>query len=113
MPFAVYFFWLVIYGLVNFVLAADLIKRRNYENLYNHLKTKPAVNKIINRLGPKVAPLAFLGGHAVFWFTCHLMAIVQFQSYWISHAFLVYWLYVAIWNGSCYYMDYFARKYEV
>ena len=26
---------------------------------------------------------------------------------------MIYWLTVAGWNGSCYYMDYFARKYEM
>jgi hypothetical protein len=57
--------------------------------------------------------LAFLGGHASFWFCCHLVSVLQFQSFWLNHALMIYWLTVAGWNGSCYYMDYFARKYEM
>ncbi len=39
--------------------------------------------------------------------------MVQMQSFYANVALMVYWLYVAVWNGSCYYMDYFARKYEM
>jgi hypothetical protein len=113
MPFVFYFIWLCVYGLVNFVLAADLIKRRNYDSTYNYMKQKPAIKKILDKVGTRLAPIAFLIGHAVFWFVCHLVAMVQFQFFWINLCIMIYWLYIAVWNGSCYYMDYFARKYEM
>ena len=103
----------MIYGVVNFVLAADIIKRRNYDNTYNYMKQKPAIKKVLDKVSPKLAPVAFLAGHAVFWFLCHLVAMVQFWSFWLNVGMMVYWLYIAVWNGACYYMDYFARKYEL
>jgi hypothetical protein len=77
MPFVFYIVWLVFYGLVNFVIAADRIKRRNYDSTYNLMKQKPTIKKILDFAGPKLAPFAFLLGHAVFWFLCHLVAMVQ------------------------------------
>ncbi len=38
MPAAAYLCWLTFYYLINFVLAADLIRRRNYDSTYNYMK---------------------------------------------------------------------------
>jgi hypothetical protein len=43
LPFAFYSAWLVFYGLVNFVLAAERIKRRNYDSTFKYMKNKPGV----------------------------------------------------------------------
>ena len=107
-----YLAWVTVYGLINFYFAHDVIKRKNYDNTYNYMSQKPAIKKILDKVGPSLAPIAFLTGHFLFWLAAHILAMIQYHWYWLNCAFMCYWLYVSVWNGACFYMDYFARKYE-
>jgi hypothetical protein len=42
-----------------------------------------------------------------------LTTIVQFHYFWVNTAFVAYYGIVSIWNGACFYMEYFSKKYEL
>ena len=58
-------------------------------------------------------PFLFMLGHFSVWFGCLLVAILCYTSFYLNTILMCYYLYCCLWNGSCYYMDYFARKYEM
>lgn len=51
--------------------------------------------------------------HFTMYFLCHLVAIIQYHSFWFDTAVVLYYTIQAIWNGACFYMEYFAKKYEL
>jgi len=54
----------------------------------------------------------FLTLHFCFFFCCHLVSFLSFYSYtWATGGTLLY-LTWSIWNASCFYMEYFAKKYQ-
>ena len=70
-------------------------------------------NNLLHKLGPEMAPFIFLSVHFAFFFVCHLFSMIcLYNFYW--HTFsILFWLTWSIWNGSCFYMDYFSKKYEI
>ena len=42
----------------------------------------------------------------------HCIAVVCWHSYWLNITVVVFVMQWAIYQGACYYMDYFAKKYE-
>ena len=75
--------------------------------------TPSAVLETLKSLKIKPSPFVFMGCHFLLWFSTSLIAVVCYTSVYVNTALMVYYLYCCLWNGSCYYMDYFARKYEV
>lgn len=112
-PIGFYLIWVTVYGLVNFVIAAERIKRRNYDSTYIYFSRKPAIKKLLDKAGPFLAPIFFLGGHFAFFFISHIFAIIQFHFFWLNTLIMCTWLILSFWNGACFYMEYFAKKYEV
>ena len=60
----------------------------------------------------RFAPLAYMAFHLVFYSVTHILAIVSFHYYWVSMALSFSMVACTLWNGACYYMDFFAKKYE-
>ena len=111
-PIAFYFVWVTIYYLINFVLARKRIRDRNYDNMFESYQKKPWAKKFLNTFGHNFAPVIFIAAHFAFFFTCLICAMPCLYSYeW--HTFcMIFWLTWSVWNGSCFYMDYFSKKYE-
>lgn len=74
--------------------------------------TRGVIN-FLKSVAIKPSPLIFMCGHFGLWLVTSLIAILCYENFWINLAFLAYYIYCSLWNGSCYYMDYFARKYEM
>ena len=112
-PLMVYIPWTIVNGIIQFVLFAKTIEEEKYETLFVYCKELPAVKKwmLKHNLYEK-APLCYLVGHFLFFMTFHLLAIALFYSFWLSTIMMFYWLYIACWNGACYYMDYHSKRYE-
>lgn len=110
-PLSIYLAWNVTYWFLNFVLAAKRIRDRNYDTLFGYFtRMEWAKNLLYNqRLPPSVL---FVSYHACFFFCCHLVAIVCWQSQVFHTFYMFFWITVSIWNSSCFYMDYFSKKYE-
>lgn len=63
-------------------------------------------------LGNNVTPLGFMCTHFSIFFLTHLVAILQYHSFWVSTGFVFYYCIISVWNGAQYYMEYFCKKYE-
>ena len=50
-PIFVYFVWLIFYGFLNFVWAAEKIKKKNYDNLYFYFRTKDGATRFLDFAG--------------------------------------------------------------
>lgn len=112
-PLAYYFAWAFFYYMVNFVISARKIKERNYDNMWTYYHAKEWSRKLIYLFGKPWGQLTFLFFHMLWFVLAHFFAIpvLYFQS---LHTFLlILWLTWSIWNGSCFYMDYFSKKYEL
>ena len=46
------------------------------------------------------------------YFVTHLVAVLMYHFYWLNMIACVLLLESAVYHGACYYMDYFAKKYE-
>ena len=79
-PFAFYLVWAVIYCTINFVLAADVIKRRHYVNLYTQLTETKGMKNFLKRFGLIATPLIFMGAHFSITFGFSVFALLQFES---------------------------------
>jgi len=42
----------------------------------------------------------------------HILAVSAYHSFRWNTLLIFVWLVWSIWNASCFYMDYFAKKYE-
>lgn len=111
-PTSLYFVWIFCYFLINFVFAAKRIRERNYDNMFNYYCQKKWAHKILYQLGPKMAPAIFLSIHFAFFLVTHFGSIICMYSYEFHTLSIVIWLTWSIWNASCFYMDYFSKKYE-
>lgn len=112
-PMAYYFLWAAFYYIVNFFLYAQLIQDMNYDNMYVHMiKRLPWARKWIFMFGKEHTRFSFFLGHFLWFVLSHLFAIFTFYSYGLHTFLLILWLTWSIWNGSCFYMDYFSKKYE-
>ena len=58
------------------------------------------------------APIIFMVLLLAGFLLAHVVAMIQYHSFWLNTLMMFYWLSVAVWNGACYYMDYFAKRYE-
>lgn len=109
-PLSIYFAWNITYWFLNFVVAAKRIRERNYETLFGYFNKQKWASKLLKgRLPPSVL---FVSYHACFFFCCHLIAIVCWWSQIFHTIYMFFWITVSIWNSSCFYMDYFSKKYE-
>ena len=45
-------------------------------------------------------------------FVFHFLAILCWHSYYFHMGISMFWMEVAVWNGACFYMDYFGKRYE-
>lgn len=112
MPLSFYLCWLIVYFFINFVIAAKRIRERNYDTLYYYYNNQPWANKLLDRKGCLRGPVLFLSFHFVFFFICHCYALLCWCSYYFATFSVVFWLAWSLWNSSCFYMDYFSKKYE-
>lgn len=112
-PMAYYSVWIVMYYLINFKLAKKRIRERNYDNMFRYYKVQKWSYNMIYVLGAYWAPAVFLGIHFTFFMGCHIASFPTLYSFEL-HTFLIcFWLTCSVWNASCFYMDYFSKKYEL
>ena len=111
-PIGVYIIWLTLYGFLNFVWAAEKIRKKNYDNTYLYFRNKDGVKGVLDKAGATLAPLVFLFGHFVIFLSLHLVAVLCYHYFWLNTLLMAYYILLSFWNGSCYYMEHFAIKYE-
>jgi len=80
--------------------------------MWTYYQEKAWAKKIIYTYGKNAAPFVFLTGHFLFTMVCHLISIFCIYNYYYHTFCIIFWLTWSIYNGSCFYMDYFSKKYE-
>ena len=75
-PVKLYLYWFVIYAFFNFVIAAESVKKNNYDSTYKYFKRKSWVRNLIDKIGPKLGPLIFLAFHFTYFLITLLYAII-------------------------------------
>ena len=57
-------------------------------------------------------PIQYLLTHFVFIAIAHLLAILCWYSYIFHMTIAMMWMEISVYNGACFYMDYFSKRYE-
>jgi len=111
-PVGAYFFWLVNYAIVNFVIAKGNIKSNDYGTLYKLFGDYEWVGNLAKSLKTQYSPPIFMCFHFLLFFVCHLGGMIAYHSFWFNTFIVLLYSYISLWNGACFYMDYFAKKYD-
>ena len=113
LPIIGYVVWSIIYSTLNFKLAKERIKRKGRQNLYQYFLSMSSVQNFLKNRDLSLSPLGFMCSHFLFWFACHIVSILQYHIFWLNSLFVAYYSILSIWNGACFYMEYFSKKYEL
>jgi hypothetical protein len=109
-PYLIYFCWLVFYGFAQFVVT-DTVTNMQADSCYTSFRKH--IDKVVPQsLSFIPKQIWFLFFHFVYFTVCHFIAILLWHSYLLNMAvasFLMQW---SVYKGACYYMDYFAKRYE-
>eukprot|EP00828_Plagiopyla_frontata_P036560 TRINITY_DN4820_c0_g1_i2.p1 TRINITY_DN4820_c0_g1~~TRINITY_DN4820_c0_g1_i2.p1 ORF type:complete len:129 (+),score=13.89 TRINITY_DN4820_c0_g1_i2:381-767(+) len=60
----------------------------------------------------KVAGLIYIFLNICFTFLAIAFAVIQFRFFYLNSLYLIFCLYISVWNGANFYIEYFSRKYE-
>ena len=107
-PLFIYFVWLLIYGVCNFVLTSK-VSDFSIDSSYGYFSQNPALRK---KFSPVPMELVFLGAHFLYYFVLHCWAVLLFHNYWLNILACIVWMLWSFIQGANYYMDYFCKKYE-
>jgi len=111
-PIVIYLLWASIYYLINFIIAEEIIRKKNYDSTYMYFSRKSWVKNIFNKFGEGLAPVIFIACHFSFFLLTHFMAIICYYVKWLNIIIVCGLYLVSFWNGAGYYMSYFAKNYE-
>ena len=72
-----------------------------------------SVQNFLKNRDLSLSPLGFMCSHFLFFLASHLVSILQYHFFWLNTLFVVYYSVLSVWNGACFYMEYFSKKYEL
>ena len=108
-----YLSWALIYYLIIFVFRAKKIKERNYLTLFQWMSdTDKNAEKLWNKWGPKYSGLLFMTTHFIIFLMTTFISLISYFSFYFNVLCLSIVFCTCWWRGSCFYMDYFSKKYE-
>lgn len=111
-PVIFYCCWLAVYFCIHFVFIKDRIRTRNYDSMFKLYQAQTWSRNILYTFGKGKAAFMFVVIHFTFFLTCHICSYPCFFNYYWNTACILFWTMWSIWNGSCFYFNYFARRYE-
>jgi len=111
-PICLYFLWMTVYFSINFVLRAAAIKANQFDTMYKLQRKKKAMARLFDTFGEKLGPVVFCLVHFCFFVLNTLVGIVCFYSEAFNVVFITCMIGISVYNSSCFYMDYFSKKYE-
>lgn len=50
--------------------------------------------------------------HFIMFIVTHFFAMLQYHYFWLSTLVVGMYCLLSVWNGACFYMEYFCKKYE-
>ena len=111
-PMKYYSLYLVIYGVVNFIIAAKTIEEKKYWTTYTYFYEVKWIKKVLDTFGKAFAPVLFMFFHGLYVLGCVIVGAVCFWSYYFNIIMNVTMLIWSFYNGANFYMESFSRKYE-
>ena len=111
-PILGYLGWATFYFLITFVINAKRIVERNYDNSYRYFARSKKLRAILMTMGKAGAPFIFHFCHFLFFLLGHGLGLLCFHYKWVNYLITTFWFICCCKNGSDFYMEYFARKYE-
>ena len=81
--------------------------------MYVYYSRVPTYKRMFTVLGEKFAPIVFMSMHVGMFLFSSVFAIASYYSFYVNTFFMLTWILLSIWNGANFYMEYFAKKYEV
>lgn len=82
-----------------------------YDSSYRTFTQNPALRKKVENL-PIPLPLLFLASHFAYYLVLHCLSVLLYHCYWLNIAACFFWIFISLYHGASFYMEYFARKYE-
>lgn len=110
-PVCAYSIWLFCYGIVNFVIT-DKVRKFETDCTYKYFAQGIKLPKWLGPIRNLPLPIVFLLISFVYTFVFHLVAILCYYCYSLNHIYAALLLQKACYNGACFYMDYFSKRYE-
>jgi hypothetical protein len=112
MPLAVYFAWLAVYGVINF-LCTDKVLDYTHDTVFRTFMTNKGLLKMLPKWSACIPlPIIFLFCHFLFYFVTHCLAVCLYHSYYLNMLAAFFFMQWSVVQGACYYMDYFSKRYE-
>ena len=111
-PYIFYGIWLSFYFFVTFKISAEKIKKNDYKTLVAYWRAHRWFKAWVERNKEETVPYLYLLSHCGFFTICHCVALVKFHSQWFHFIVVTGYLFVSMWNGANYYMEFFSKRYE-
>ena len=108
----VYIVWTVFYSLIIFYLTPERTERKGNLTMYKYIMENERVHKSCGLLGESFRPVMFMGQHALGSFLLIVFAYFQLNYHWVHTSWVFFICCYGIWNGACYYIEIFSKRYE-
>ena len=110
-PLRAYSFFLFCYSTVMFVLT-DKVRKFEIECTYTYFAKGLVLPKWLGPIALLPLPIVFILSMWTFTFVAHLIACITYYNYYVNHVVAFFLMQWAVYNGACFYMDYFSKRYE-
>lgn len=108
----VYLVWNLMYSFIVFYLASELIEKNGYMTFYKLVMgTDIRIRKFSGVLGERFEPMIFMFQHAANCIFLMIFTYLLLCYNWIFTIWLFFVCCYGIWNGSCYYIEFFSARY--
>ena len=94
---------------MNFVLT-DKVSKGQADCTFNYFKK--SMSKLPKSMDFIPRPVLFLFFHFLYTLLCHCIAVLLWHSYILNMAVACFLMQWSVYQGACYYMDFFAKRYE-
>ena len=109
-PIALYLVWTTCNACIQFIICKDYIKRTNQVTLFTSFYDIKWSRELLEN--SNYPWFVYLRYHFYYFFITHFIGVACWHSFLFSFVMSTLWIMIAFWNGACYYMDYFAKRYE-
>lgn len=103
--------WSIPYFLFFFVFAKKMIERNGYHTMYEDMKAEQPMKGILEKFSESLQPLVYMGAHGAASSVAFLLGPILWHSFALHTLWLLICFFVAIYNGSTYNFEYFAKRY--
>ena len=103
--------WAIPYYLFFFVFAKNMIERNGFHTMYEDMKISPILKPQLEKFSEPFRPLIYMCCHGTACSIAFLLGPLLWHSFALHTIWLMCCFGVAIYNGSTFYFEVFAKKY--